>query len=894
MPAPPEPVPARARRRIRLLRWSLLALAVVLLLPVVAVGVFLATFDPEAWKPRVAAAVESATGRALTLAGPVSVELGLTPAITLEQVALANPPGASRPEMLTLRRLEMRLAVLPLLAGEIQVRRLVLLEPDLVLETDPEGRPNWLFAPPTAPDRPRTADAATGPAEAARAAEDRLGLVVDALTVENGRVTWRPAGVEGTAQVLEISRLEATAPAGGPVRLEGTLRHAGVPFALRAETGPLADLAGRDRPWPLRVSLDAEGLLRLSAEGALAGRAQPGGWRLRMEAEVAELARLAPLLPDVPLPPLNRVAASGAFAQPEPGAAWPVAFADLRLRAGRSDLGALREGLMLDRLDLAVAAPDQPMRAVAEATLGGLPLRMEGTLGAPDALLRGGAPFPVEIALGAGTATGTVRGTIADPRRMTGVDLAVAGRVPDLRALAPLLGAGGPQAAALPPLRDLALSARLAERGAGFAGGAVLRELRLDSSAGDLAGEVTYAIDVRDSLTGRLSSREARLGALLPPPAAPGAAAPAPAAPGDAAARQRAIPEIPLPVAALGMFDADLGWTVAALSDAHGAVWRQVEARLALEAGRGRAVLRAGVTPAAAGRPAGGPLALTLGVDGRQDPPAVTLAAEAPDLDLAGLLASAGQPPRGAGRLWVEADLRGHGRDTRALAASLQGSLGVAAVQGEMESGLLEPVLAPLRRSNMPLPALPPRIAVSCLALRLAAEEGVLRSQAMLLKTAIGRLGGGGAVNLRDESLALRLLTDIRAAGIALRAPVNVGGTLANPRFGVDPAGAAAGGLEAFLSLQATPDRTLQALAGALGAAGAGPQGPATLPDCASQLAVARGGKPGPQPPAAARDDAAGAATPRPPAPAPATPPQIPGLPGGAPVQDLLRGLLRR
>jgi AsmA protein len=864
-----------------------------LLPPVVAVGVLLATFEPEAWKPRLAAAVEEATGRPLTLAGPISVEPGLTPAIALERVALANPPGASRPEMLTLRRIELRLALLPLLAGEIRVRRLVLREPDLVLETDAEGRPNWLLTPPMAPDRPSMASVADGPAGAARAAAAWLDLAVDALVVENGRVSWRPAGAEGTAQVLEVPRLEAAAPAEGPVRVEGTLRLAGLPFALRAETGPLADLAGRDRPWPLRISLDAEGLLRLSAEGTLAGRAQPGGWRLRVEAEAAELARLAPLLPDLPLPPLNRVAASGAFAQPEPAAAWPVAFADLRLRAGRSDLGALREGLTLDRLDLAVAAPDQPMRAVAEATLGGLPLRVEGTLGAPDALLRGGAPFPVEIALGAGAATGTVRGAIADPRRMMGVDLAVAGHVSDLRALAPLLGAGGPQAAALPPLRDLALSARLAERGAGFAGGAVLRELRLDSSAGDLAGEVTYATGVRDALAGRLSSREVRLGALLPPPATPGAAAPAPAAPGDAAARQRAIPEIPLPVAALGMFDADLGWTVAALSDARGAVWRQVEAHLALEAGRGRAVLRAGATPATAGLPAGGPLALTLGVDGRWDPPAVTLAAEAPDLDLAGLLAAAGLPPRGAGRLWVEADLRGHGRDTRALAASLQGSLGVAAVQGEMESGLFEPVLAPLRRSGMPLPALPQRIAVPCLALRLVAEEeGMLRSQAMLLETAIGRLGGGGAVNLRDESLALRLLTDIRAAGIALRAPVNVGGTLANPRFGVDPAGAAAGGLEAFLSLQATPDRTLQALAGALGAIGAGPQGPATLPDCASQLAVARGGKPGPQPPAAVRDGAAGAA-PRPPAPTPATPP-IPGLPGGAPVQDLLRGLLRR
>ena len=921
--SPSASAPAPHRRGSRVLRWVLIVLAVLLVLPLAAVGVFLATFEPEAWKPRIAAAVEQATGRSLTLSGPVSVEFGLTPAIALEQVALANPPGASRPEMLTLRRMELRLALLPLLRREVQVRRLVLIEPDLLLETDAQGRPNWLFTPEaaTAPgEGPPPAQEATGPAEAGGG---RLALAVDALTIERGRVAYRAPGsgaaAAAAARVVEISRLDAAAPADGPVRLDGTLRYDGVPVALRAETGPLAGLESPDRPWPIRVSADAEGLLRLAAEGALARPAQREGLRLRVQAEVAELARLAPLLPDLPLPLLNQVAASGEIAQAPPGGAWPVTFADLRLQIGQSDLGALREGLVLRRLDLAAPAPDQPVRIAAEATLGGgaaaaeLPLRMEGTLGAPLALLNDGAPFPVDLAFGAGAATGTVKGAIADPRAMTGVDLAVTGRVPDLAALAASLPGGGQAGAALPPLRNLTLSARLAERGAGFAGGAVLRDLRLDSSAGDVAGEIAYAIGgARPSVTGRLSSRELRLAALMPPSrpaaAATAGAAQPPALGGGpaAAAARRAIPEIPLPVAALGLFDADLGLRIATLSGpGDGAVWRDVEAQLALEAGQGRAVLRAGATPAAGGQGGGGALRLTLGADARRDPPAITLAAEAPDLDLAGVLAAFGQPPqRGAGRLGVQADLRGSGRDTRALAATLNGSLGLAGVEGSVEAALLDPLLAPLRRSNVPLPALPARIAVSCLALRFAAEDGVLRSQAMLLETAIGRFGGGGAVNLRDESLALRLLPDIRTAGVALRAPVNVGGTLTNLRIGVDPAAAAAGGIEAFLSLQNTPDRTLQALAGALGAGSSGGArgGAAELPDCASQLAIARGGRPGPQPAAAPQQPAAGAreggtaaGTPERGAPAPAAPRQrVPALPGGPPVQNLLRGLLGR
>ncbi|MBW8269796.1 AsmA family protein [Caldovatus aquaticus] len=880
MPATAAPAPAESRRGRRALRRVLVALLLLLLLlPLAAAGLFLATFDAEAWKPRLAAAVESATGRTLTLAGPVSVAFGLTPAIALEGVALANLPGGSRPEMLTLRRAELRLALLPLLAREIRVRRLVLVEPDLLLEADAQGRPNWLFQPAAAPAVP-AAEGASRPAEAAREAGRRLGIAVDALTVERGRVTYRaaPGGASPRVVAIAIPRLDAAAPAEGPVRLEGTLQHAGVPVALRAEGGPLSALGSPGRAWPVRLSAHTEGL-RLDAEGALAA---PGaGWRLRVRAEAADLARLAPLVPDLPLPPLRQVAASAELAAAEAGAPWPVTVADLRLRAGPSDLGALRQGLALNRLDLAAPAPDRPVQVAVEAALGPLPLRLEGTLGAPLALLRGDAPFPVELALGAGAASGTVKGAIADPRAIAGVDLRLEGRVPDLAELRPLLGDGP-----LPPLRDVTLAARLAERGVGFAGGAVLRELRLESPAGDVAGEVAYAIGARDAVAARLASRRLRLDALLPPrPAAasPAAAAPPPSVPPGDVAPRRVIPEILLPVAALGLLDADLVWRIAVLSGPGGAVWRDVEAQIALEAGRGRAGLRAGATPTA-GRREGGALSLTLGVEARQDPPAVSLAARAPDLDLAGLLAAFGQPPRAAGRLWLAADLRGRGRDTRALAATLDGGLGLAATEGEVEAALLEPVLAPLRRSNLPLPPLPARIAVSCLALRVAVEDGVARSQAMLLDSAIGRFGGGGALNLRDESLALRLLPDIRAAGVAVRAPVHVAGTLAAPRLGVDPAAAAAGGLEAFLSLQNTPDRTLQALAGALGGGAA-----ATLPDCAAQLAVARGeSRPAP---AAAPAQRPAEARPAAPSREPA-----PGLPGGVPppVQNLLRGLLGR
>jgi hypothetical protein len=167
------------------------------------------------------------------------------------------------------------------------------------------------------------------------------------------------------------------------------------------------------------------------------------------------------------------------------------------------------------------------------------------------------------------------------------------------------------------------------------------------------------------------------------------------------------------------------------------------------------------------------------------------------------------------------------------------------------------------------------------------AEHGAARLRTLSLETGLGRLGGEGGVNLNNETLALRLLPDLRLGGLSLRAPVNLGGTLAAPRIGVSPEAAAAAGLGALLSLQRTPDRDLQALAGALGGGGSGAPAP-PAPDCGSQLAAARGGR------------AAGAmpSRPSPPAPADAAPAPLGATGAGRDLpkqaEEVLRGLFGR
>jgi AsmA protein len=447
------------------------------------------------------------------------------------------------------------------------------------------------------------------------------------------------------------------------------------------------------------------------------------------------------------------------------------------------------------------------------------------------------------------------------------VEIALAFRIPDLAALSPLAGAP------LPAAREIVAEARLAERGPGFRDGVHLRGLAVTSPAAEARGEVALIAGQRPGVTGRLDVARLDLDALRAGQGAPAQPAQAQPAPVPTVGDGRVIPDLPLPLGALRGFDADLRLSVARLT-AGGAEWRDIQAPIRIEAGRGRIAPFAVATP-------GGAVTAEFAADAAAPTPTVALALRAPRLDLAALQRALGQPVYLSGHGEVEADLRGAGAGLRQVAASLSGHLGLAMLDATVEPPLTAPVYAALRSRVPVLPNLPDRLPVDCVAVRAAAEGGMLRFGTLLVDAPAARVAGGGTINLGTEAIALRLLHDVRAAGTELRLAADLGGTLAAPAYRgvqVQNMGAVLGGLAGRVGGDAG------ALLGAL--ANRNATRPEALPECGPALAAARGGREGPLPaPRPARGQGA-------PAPEAAPAPPLPLPPG--PAGDLLRGLLRR
>jgi uncharacterized protein involved in outer membrane biogenesis len=442
--------PRKALRPARIVLWSLAGLVAV----IVVAGIVLAlSFDPNSLKPRVIAAVKQATGRDLVLQGPINLGLSLQPTLVVRGASLSNPPGFSRPQMVTLEELDLKLALIPLLSHRVVVDRLVLVKPDILLETNAQGQPNWQFTP--------EAGTAPGPQPVAGEAKEKVPTQISVadVSVDNGTLTWRDDR-SGRSTVLGIADLRASAPSReANMHLAATATYNGAPFTLDGELGPLARLQdpAATTPWPAQLQVKAAGST-VTAAGTIAQPLQGRGYAMKTTASIPDLAALAPFLPGQKLPALHDVDLAAQIA--DSGGPVPR-ISSLVLHVGPSDLSGSVAGLKLDKLDVSAPALDQPAKIAAQANLSGSAVALAGTIGAPATLLPGGkpgAPVPIDVSMQAPGSSLSVKGSVgtgADGRPSVQGEL-VADKI-DADALRgalakPQSGQGtGPAAAPAPP-----------------------------------------------------------------------------------------------------------------------------------------------------------------------------------------------------------------------------------------------------------------------------------------------------------------------------------------------------------------------------------------------------------------------------------------------------------
>lgn len=264
-----------------------IALLGLVILVIVAILVGPSFIDWNSQKGRITAEVERLTGRKLTIDGDLSLTILPAPAFSAARVRFANIEGGSAPSMIELESLDIRIALIPLVQGRVEVESIELLRPTILVEVLADGRGNWEIA-----------GLGGGPTGGAGQADDGSGGFFDqvrlqSVRISDGTLIYRDVAAGREERIAGLNAEIAAGSLNGPFAVTGDAVVRGIKTAFDVTIGQLVAQGATS----LNVKLELPDAGAKARFGGAVSRHPDGvSLRGRLKAEGGSLAAVAALL----------------------------------------------------------------------------------------------------------------------------------------------------------------------------------------------------------------------------------------------------------------------------------------------------------------------------------------------------------------------------------------------------------------------------------------------------------------------------------------------------------------------------------------------------------------------------------------------------------------------
>jgi uncharacterized protein involved in outer membrane biogenesis len=219
-------------------RTAGIALAVLLLI-VIGLWVFIATFDLEGQRARIQNLASQVLARDVRIDGPMHLSGSVFPRVSIESARIANPDWASNPDFLVVNRLEVEISLLALLRSKIVIRDVELTGVTVHLQRGRDKSATWIFK--------------SGPKR-----ESSSVVIPDIVALHATHVLILYYPPDRTSVAIKIEELQASLLRDRPVelRINGKIRD--FPMSIELHGGTLASLFDPAKRWPFDASLDTD------------------------------------------------------------------------------------------------------------------------------------------------------------------------------------------------------------------------------------------------------------------------------------------------------------------------------------------------------------------------------------------------------------------------------------------------------------------------------------------------------------------------------------------------------------------------------------------------------------------------------------------------------------
>ncbi len=405
----------------------------------------------------------------------------------------------------------------------------------------------------------------------------------------------------------------------------------------------------------------------------------------------------------------------------------------------------------------------------AKGTYRQLPLTAVGSGGSVLALRDESTPYPLAVDTTVGHTHVKARGTITSLTQLTSIDMQLALSGDNLEQLYPLLGIPAPKSHAYALKGHLTHSKAIwrLDALAGHVGGtdmAGMVEVKTGGPRPELVATLKADLLDLDDIAKMIGSR----------------AAPNTAATQAAGGPPRVLPNVPFQTDRWSSMNADVQLQAQHTRRAQALPMEALAVHLQLH----DAVLT--LEPLEVDM-AGGHLKANVVMDGRSNPIAVKAQLQAHRVLLSQLFPSLLPNPSSLGDIDGTLTLQGRGNSIDKMLATANGTVSIALAKGEVSQLTMEKAglhvweMLALKMSG------DKRIALRCAVADFDVRNGVMAADTLVFDTQVTTLLGSGTVDLAQETLNLDLNQRTkRTSPLALRSPIQIRGSFAQPSIGVD------------------------------------------------------------------------------------------------------------
>jgi uncharacterized protein involved in outer membrane biogenesis len=197
---------------------------------------------------------------------------------------------------------------------------------------------------------------------------------------------------------------------------------------------------------------------------------------------------------------------------------------------------------------------------------------------------------------------------------------------------------------------------------------------------------------------------------------------------------------------------------------------------------------------------AGGRLAGTITMDGRQPPISASAKLRVRGLQLAKLIPGEQSEHTSVGDVSGAIELTGRGNSVGQMLASADGKVGLFVDGGAVSHFLMRLVTIDLwGMARVKLQGDEP-VGLRCAIADFSVKGGIMEVNALVFDTEVVNIGGAGTVDLKNEVLSLKLIPEPKERSFAsLKSPLFIQGTFSDPEVGPDVGQVAAKGLGAIV-----------------------------------------------------------------------------------------------